>query len=626
MQLTDGEDLHYAVIHAPIGICILNADTLVAEIVNDKFLEVAGKPYSDIYGQFYWDAFAEARPYYEDALAGVVCNGEAYYADEVELMLIRHGREEMVFVTFVYAPVKDKAGKVSKVAVWVLENTKQVVERQKLQSAWAMVQKERDRLNRFFMQAPAGICILDGTELVFELVNPSYQQLFPGRNLLGKALLDAVPEVRDQPIWEILQNVYKTGKTFEGYELLIPLARMDDGTVEERYFNFIYQARLDENEQADGILVFVIEVTDAVILRKQDTVEKRLADEKSARLAAIIESSDDAIISKTLQSVITSWNHAAQRMFGYTADEIIGETIYKLIPPDRQEEEPLILARLKTGERVEHFETKRLTKYGRLIDVSVTVSPIKDREGHIIGLSKIARDITEQKLNETRKSDFIGMVSHELKTPLTSLNILLQVTAAKLKNSEDVFLTSAMQRALLQVKRMTDMINGFLNVSRLESGKIIIDKQNFQMEELLIEVIDEIKFTVSTHHIHFHPCPPVTVTADRNKISSVISNLIGNAVKYAPNDTNIEIRCIIEKGKAVVSVKDEGPGIKSRDIKKIFDRYYRVESDHTQHVSGFGIGLYLSAEIIHAHEGEIWVESESGKGATFYFSLPVAVS
>src|ERR1700712_902591 len=126
MELTEGNDLYYTVIHAPIGICILNADTLVAEIVNDKFLEVAGKPYEAIFGRFYWDAFAEARSYYEAALTEVVQTGEAYYADEVELMLIRHGREETIFVTFVYSPIEDDAGKVSKIAVWVLENTKQV--------------------------------------------------------------------------------------------------------------------------------------------------------------------------------------------------------------------------------------------------------------------------------------------------------------------------------------------------------------------------------------------------------------------------------------------------------------------------------------------------------------------
>jgi len=357
-----------------------------------------------------------------------------------------------------------------------------------------------------------------------------------------------------------------------------------------------------------------------------DITDMKLAEEESAKLAAIIASSEDAIVSKTLESVVTSWNKSAERMFGYTAAEMIGEKIYKIIPEDRQDEEPKILERLKSGDRVEHFETKRLTKDGRLLDVSLSVSAIRDKAGNIIGLSKIARDITERKQNETRKSDFIGMVSHELKTPLTSLSAILQVAGTRLKDTDDPFLSGAMQKANVQVKRMTTMINGFLNVSRLESAKILIDKEIFQLEALVSEVIDETRLTVASHQINFIPCPPVNIMADRDKISSVISNLIGNAVKYSPNGTAIEIKCVIDGDKVVVSVKDNGMGIKPKDIKNIFDRYYRVHSDHSKHISGFGIGLYLSAEIIHLHDGQIWVDSESGKGSTFYFKLPMNLS
>ncbi|MGY3214990.1 PAS domain S-box protein [Mucilaginibacter sp. HD30] len=350
------------------------------------------------------------------------------------------------------------------------------------------------------------------------------------------------------------------------------------------------------------------------------------AEEKTAKLAAIIASTDDAIISKTFESVITSWNASAERMFGYSADEIIGESIYKLIPHDRLDEEPLILARLKSGERVQHFETKRLTKDERLIDVSVTVSPVKDSDGKIIGLSKIARDITERKLDENRKNDFIGMVSHELKTPLTSLSAILQVAKAKLNNTDDTFLSGAMQKANHQVKRMTTMINGFLNISRLESGKIQIDKQLFNIKTLIHEVADEMKVTATTHTINIDQCEDVDVNADQDKIQSVISNLISNAVKYSSNGTVVSVGCKTNEGEVIVSVSDEGIGIQPADAEKIFDRYYRIENSNTKHISGFGIGLYLSAEIIHRHEGQIWVESESGKGSTFYFSLPLGLT
>ncbi|GAA3975852.1 PAS domain S-box protein [Mucilaginibacter dorajii] len=354
-----------------------------------------------------------------------------------------------------------------------------------------------------------------------------------------------------------------------------------------------------------------------------DITENKKAEEGSAKLAAIVESTDDAIISKTLDGIITSWNPSAQRMFGYADTEMIGQSILKLLPPDRLDEESLIISKLKNGDRVTHFDTQRLTSDGRIIDVSLTISPIRDAQGNITGVSKIARDISEKKRDELRKNDFIGMVSHELKTPLTSLMALVQVTNAKLKESPDSFLVGAMDKANVQVKRMSSMINGFLNVSRLESGKIAIDKEEFDLDELIREVVDEHTLTITTHVIHLTDCDRAHINADRDKISSVLSNLISNAIKYSPKGHDIMVKCILVNGSAQVSVKDEGMGIKEQDLPKIFDRYYRVETNHTRHISGFGIGLYLSAEIIRRHNGKIWAESKSGVGSTFYFSLPL---
>jgi PAS domain S-box-containing protein len=355
-----------------------------------------------------------------------------------------------------------------------------------------------------------------------------------------------------------------------------------------------------------------------------DITESKMAEERSAKLAAIVESSDDAIIGKTLEGIITSWNHSAERIFGYADMEMIGQSILKLLPPDRQDEEPQIIGRLKRGERVAHFETQRLTKSGQILDVSLTISPVWDAQGNITGVSKIARDISEKKRDEMRKNDFIGMVSHELKTPLTSLMALIQVTNSKLKTNPDGFLAGAMDKANVQVKRMSSMINGFLNVSRLESGKIAIDKEEFDLDELIREVVAEHTLTVTTHVVHINYCDHVEINADRDKISSVLSNLISNAVKYSPKNKDIEVKCTLNNNQATVSVKDGGMGIKAQDIDKIFDRYYRVETNHTRHISGFGIGLYLSAEIIRRHDGQIWAESESGVGSTFYFTLPLA--
>lgn len=235
-------------------------------------------------------------------------------------------------------------------------------------------------------------------------------------------------------------------------------------------------------------------------------------------------------------------------------------------------------------------------------------------------------DITEQKQDEQRKNDFIGMVSHELKTPLTSLNGIIQIATRKLKGTEDAFLAGAMEKATLQVKRMTNMINGFLNLSRLESAKLLIDKLEFDLPELIEDIVQEIRLTISSHAIEFQYSDSVVVNADHDKINSVLTNLIGNAIKYSPKGKAVEVECKVTGNNVQVSIKDDGMGLLPQDKDKVFDRYFRVESNHTQHISGFGIGLYLSAEIIHRHNGKIWVESESGKGSTFYFSLPLGIN
>ncbi|MES2809937.1 MAG: PAS domain S-box protein, partial [Bacteroidota bacterium] len=367
----------------------------------------------------------------------------------------------------------------------------------------------------------------------------------------------------------------------------------------------------DKNEVYAGLVV-CLDITDI-----------KTAEERAAKLAAIVESSDDAIIGKTLDGIITSWNRGAERLFGYEEADVIGQSVLKLIPEDRYEEEPEILGRLRDGERIERFETKRLRSSGQTIDVSLTISPIRNSAGNVIGVSKIARDISEQKQDEQRKNDFIGMVSHEIKTPLTSLSALSQVLNKKLANAEDPFVSSALSKINTQIRKMTGMINGFLNISRLESGKLAIDLQPFDLNGLIIEVISEVKLTVTSHEVTFEPGADITINADHDKIGSVISNLLSNAVKYSPKGKHITVKAGADEHEVHVSVKDEGMGIKQQDIDNLFDRYYRVSTEHTRHISGFGIGLYLSAEIIDRHGGKIWVESEKGVGSTFHFTLPL---
>ncbi|WP_256004322.1 PAS domain-containing sensor histidine kinase [Pedobacter deserti] len=265
-------------------------------------------------------------------------------------------------------------------------------------------------------------------------------------------------------------------------------------------------------------------------------------------------------------------------------------------------------------------------------------TPIYDTNGHIYGVINTAADVTDlqtalQKIEKSQeelrqidqqKDDFIGIASHELKTPLTTLTGIVQLLHRKLQDSPDPFISGAMIRANNQIKKMISLIHSFLNISRLESGTIVIESERFSINKLIKEMVEEIQMTSPYHDIIYSDCEPVTVYADHEKIGSVISNLLSNAVKYSPRGKNIEVKCVRSGDMLLTSVADEGMGIKPEDVEKIFDRYYRVESDHTRSISGFGIGLYLSAEIVKRHGGRIWLESEKGIGSTFYFTLPVA--
>lgn len=355
----------------------------------------------------------------------------------------------------------------------------------------------------------------------------------------------------------------------------------------------------------------------------RDITILRQAEEKSAVLAAIVDSTDDAVVSKNLQGIITSWNISAERIFGYTAQEIIGESILKLIPDDRKEEEALILAQLKSGRRVDHIETKRLTKDGKLVDVSLTISPVKDTKGNIIGLSKIARDITEKKLEEQRKNDFIAIVSHELKTPLTSVRSYVQLALLKARQAADVYTEKILSRAETQTVKMTTLIHDFLDLSRLDEGKMALNLSRFSISVLMSEIVDEAVILAPSHKIAYQICEEAEIHADREKISQVMTNLISNAVKYSPAGTTITVSCLRVGNAMQISFADQGIGVSPVDQKRLFERFYRVKDEQMKNVSGFGIGLYLVTEILRMHGTVIKLRSEPGKGSVFSFALPV---
>jgi PAS domain S-box-containing protein len=248
--------------------------------------------------------------------------------------------------------------------------------------------KLRNELERnvrnLFMEAPAFICVLRGPEHVFDLANERYLELIDHRDILGKPIRNALPELEGTGVFDMLDEVFTTGKPFIANEWAFNF-RKANGKIHEGIFNFVYQPSYDADGQIEAILVHGVDIADS-----------KKAEANNAKLAAVVQSSDDAIISKTLKGIVTSWNRSAEKMFGYTEEEMIGESITKIIPRDRLHEETFILSSIGRGETIDHFETQRLTKSGNLVDISLTISPIRDSNGNILGASKIARDITRQ--------------------------------------------------------------------------------------------------------------------------------------------------------------------------------------------------------------------------------------
>lgn len=351
-----------------------------------------------------------------------------------------------------------------------------------------------------------------------------------------------------------------------------------------------------------------------------DITDQKKAIAKSAEMAAIVNSSYDAIIGKTLAGIITSWNDAAEKLFGYRSSEIIGRSILTLIPEDRQQEEDYILAQMRRGESIKHFETVRRTKSGKLIDLSLTISPIKNEGGEIIGVSKIARDITEKKQEERRKNAFISMASHELKTPLTSVLLSAQLMQKHVEKFGQIGSTVG-QKIEIQVKKMMGMIQDFLSMAEVEGGKLQLHKSCFQLASLMEECKHDFD-TVSTNHKIEMTCDAsIEIFADRNKIGQVLTNLLGNAIKYSSSGGTVTIGCKKVGNRVRIYVRDEGIGIDKHHQNKLFQPFYRVDNLNTTTISGFGIGLYLVAEILRSHNSRIQVESVKDKGSTFYFEL-----
>ncbi|RZK37701.1 MAG: PAS domain S-box protein [Pedobacter sp.] len=480
------------------------------------------------------------------------------------------------------------------------------------------LESSESRFRSLFEQAPIGMCFLTGEDLLIELVNEPMLKIWDCslKEIIGIPYKTASQELGDHFSFDSLQKVYRSGETCVNNELKTKFfSKMG---WREAYVNVIYHPLKDQNNNVTGLMIILSEITEWVVARqKAESIQDQLnLALESAELGTwyIDVDTREMIASKRLKE-----------MFGFEPDN--GITLEQYIVQINEDYRDTVLEAIdrtiKDGGRYEIEYPIYTDQEGKQRWIRATGKRFSGRDGKPDHFSGTALDITGRKMEEIRKNDFIAIASHELKTPLTSLKGYLQVMHAKAVQMEIPIFLNAVSRSLAQTERMHTLISSFLDMTRLEAKGLPLTFQVFGVYTLLRDMADEIEMFSPGYQIMVDPLQDFTVYADREKIQQVLSNLLSNAVKYSPKGKRIILNCRLTTSEAVFSVKDEGIGIKPQEKPKIFDRYYRVESKHTTMVSGFGIGLYLCAEVVRLHNGRIWVESEVGRGSTFYFSLPV---
>ena len=479
---------------------------------------------------------------------------------------------------------------------------------------------------------PIPMAILDGEQHRIIFANDAMFEFWRrerSNQTIGQPLIHAFPELN--PIFLTqLKEVMQTSVTYKDEEVLLQL-NDQQGKPYEIYIDYTYQPLPNALSEVTRILVTAQDVSHKVSAKKELKEASMQLEQSNCALTAANQECMMAIETAKLGTWKLDLNNdrltvtdRVVEICGLDTNIVTLADFISIIQPEH---------RTEVVQAFENCETQ-----GMNLDMEFPVSPPgaserwirlngRPTQGNQSGektISGTILDITDQKMETIRKNQFIGMVSHELKTPLTSLTGMIQLLIRKVNTDSDKNLPHILQKSLHQITKMTHMINSFVNISRLESGKFEMQPTAFDMEELIAENLSEARLASPHHDIIQRDCQRVELKADRIKIGAVLANMVSNAIKYSPQGTAIVVSCIKHAAHLEVAVNDQGCGIAENDKRRVFERFSHIDNPHVMNSSGFGIGLYLCAEIIRHHQGEIWVENNPDAGCTFHFKLPLA--
>jgi signal transduction histidine kinase len=685
--------LHQVLMRMSANIALLTGPDHIYTLVNTEYKQLF--PGRTLLGRSIQQVIPEieGQGFYE-LLDQVYQTGEPFYQAEAETWadFSGTGRPEQRYYRTSFEPIHDAQGKVVEVLNFAVDVTSQVTARQRVQTLneelavvneelrasndeyqvtnvalseaqqqlyhlnqklearvakrTREVERQRRQWEQLFMRAPAAICIFNGPEWVYEFVNPGYQAMFPGRELLGKPLLEALPEVAGQPLVPLLRHVYDTGETFESTEVLVPLARTEGGPIEDIYFDLTYLARYNDEGQIDGFITYAYDVTQQVLARRER--EARQAD-----LHRIFEQAPVAIgILRGPTFIIELANSAMRGIWGRTAEQVLGRPNFEALPDTAgQGFEAILNGVLTTGEAFYSLEApaaidRTQTGVPTLGYFNFAFQPLYSEPEQISGVIAIGIEVTEQvlarqkvqSLNEELRSSnaelqranaqltrsnvdldtFVYTASHDLKAPITNIEGLLLALQAHLPADVQQQELIGQLLGLMQktIDRFRLTIHQLTDVSRLQHA------QNQPAEQVrLATVVEDVRLDLlpllqaAQGQLTVDVAPDLTVLFAPQNLRSVVYNLLSNALKYhRPGQPPvITLQATQAEEYITLRVQDNGLGLTALQQQQLFGLFQRL---HT-HVEGTGVGLYMVKRMVENAGGTIAVQSQPGQGTTF---------
>lgn len=601
---------------APAAIAVVNGPQHRYTFFNPLYEELFNRSREQLLGKTIREVFPEieGQGVYE-LFDQVYRTGEAYIADEypVEFKRDFHEAFETRFFNFIAHPLRNDSGEVTDIMIHAFEVTDQVRAKRK-------VEESERRYRELMNSSPSMIALYKGEDMIIEVVNEVMLEAWgKGKDVVGKSFFNVLPEVKEQGFEEMIKRVFRTGEPHKSYELPVDLLR--NGEIYHGYYNFIFYPRKDEKGKVTGIFHTANEVT-------PEAEMNRKIKESEAFYRQMADLMPDMITNNDLEGNPVYFNQAWRDFTGRSNEEMMTRKWDDAIHP---EDLPRLWERWKysmeTGEEYE-MEYRARNKEGVYHWQLARGVPVKDEAGKIKMWITSSTDIQKLKEEDKRKDDFLKMVSHELKTPLTSIKGYVQVLLALTKKNEDDLpaalpFKKSLDRIDVQINRLTRLVSEILDLSRIEYDRLQLQKKEFSINSLVDETVQDIVYTNPLHHIEVIQKFECQVLADKDRLGQVLINFIANAIKYSPDDRKVKVEVLqASKGEVAVRVEDKGIGIAENDLRKIFERFYRTPRTKEDTYSGFGIGLFLSKEIVERHGGKIQVESTLGEGSAFTFSIP----